>query len=112
MGNSSSDLGAVWYSGSLGEVDRELMRLASICNVRLLDPGVLERVLANDATVCGTTNQLAFDKMRTLLMMHYAIRTRAVDSIGEVGANAVVMNIIDELRKKFGDRLGGSPPAG
>ncbi len=109
MKNSSSDLGAAWYSGSLSEVDRELARLASICNVRLLDQGVLERVLANDATVCVTSNAIAFDKMRNLLMMHYAIRSRAVDSIGEAGATAVVQNIIQDLQKKFGDRLGGPP---
>jgi hypothetical protein len=111
MSKSSSDLGAAWWSGSLSEVDRELVRLASICKVRLLDPGVLERVLGNDATVCGTANQIAFDKMRNMLMMHYTIRSRAVDSIGEAGATAVVQNIVQDLQKKFGDTLGGPPPA-
>ena len=111
MSKSSSDLGAAWWSGSLSEVDRELVRLASICKVRLLDPGVLERVLANDATVCGTANQIAFDKLRNMLMMHYTIRSRAVDSLGEAGATAVVQNIVQDLQKKFGDTLGGPPPA-
>ena len=74
-------------------------------------PGVIERVLANDATVCGTTNQLAFDKLRNVLMMHYAVRTRAVESIGHSGADVLVKQILEELKKKFGDRLGG-PPSG
>jgi hypothetical protein len=111
MSKSSTDFGAAWWSGSLSEVDRELVRLASICNVRLLDPGVLERVLANDATVCGTANQIAFDKLRNMLMMHYTIRSRAVDSIGEAGATAVVQSVVQDLRKKFGDVLGAPPPA-
>ena len=108
---SSSDLGAAWWSNSLSEVDKEVARLASICNVKLLDPGVIERVLGNDASVCGTSNALAFEKLRNVLMMHYAVRGRAADSIGQAGANAVVTQIVEELKKKFGDRLGGPPPA-
>jgi hypothetical protein len=104
-----TDLGAAYYSQTLSEVDREVARLASICQVRLLDPGVIERVLGNDAGVCGTTNKIAFDKLRNVLMMHYAVRTRAADSIGQAGANAVVVQIVEELRKKFGDTLGGPP---
>jgi hypothetical protein len=89
----------------------EVARLATICNVRLLDPGVIERVLANDAGVCGTSNPLAFDKLRNVLMMHYAVRTRAVDQIGHTGADALMKEILEELKKKFGDRLGGPPAA-
>lgn len=110
MSNSSSDLGAAWWSHSLSEVDREVARLASICNVPLLDPGVVERVLGNDASVCGTSNPLAFEKLRNVLMMHYAVRSRAAESIGQAGTNALVMHIVEDLRKKFGDRL-GTPPA-
>lgn len=109
---SGTDFGAAFYSNTLSEVDREVARLASICKVRLLDPGVLERVLSNDATVCGTTNALAFDKLRNVLMMHYAVRSRAVESVGQAGANALVMQILEELKKKFGDTLGGAPTAG
>ena len=110
MSNSSSDLGAAWWSHNLSEVDREVARLASICNVPLLDPGVVERVLGNDASVCGTTNPLAFEKLRNVLMMHYAVRSRAAESIGQAGTDALVMHIVEDLRKKFGDRL-GAPPA-
>jgi len=108
---SGTDFGGAFYSHTLSEVDREVARLSSICQVRLLDPGVIERVLGNDASVCGTTNKLAFDKLRNVLMMHYAVRTRAADSIGQAGANAVVMQIVEELKKRFGDSLGGPPAA-
>ena len=109
MAKSSSDLGAGFWSQSLSEVDREVMRLASICNVRLLDPGVIERVLGNDASVCGSSNAIAFEKLRNVLMMHYAVRGRAADSIGQGQASALVEKIVEDLRKKFGDRLGGTP---
>jgi hypothetical protein len=51
MADSKSDLGGVFWSRNLDEVDREVARLASICNVRILDPGIIERVLKNDASL-------------------------------------------------------------
>jgi hypothetical protein len=44
-------------------------------------------------------------------MMHYAVRTRAVDQIGHTGADVLVKEIIEDLQKKFGDRLGRPPAA-
>lgn len=110
MSKSSSDFGVGFWSQSLSEVDREVARLASICNVRLLDPGVIERVLGNDASVCGSANAIAFEKLRNVLMMHYAVRTRAADAIGKGQTSLLVDKIVEDLRKKFGDRLGGPPP--
>jgi hypothetical protein len=109
MSDGKTDFGAAYWSHSLSEVDKEVARLATICNVRLLDPGVIERVLANDASVCGTSNPMAFEKLRNVLMMHYAVRTRAVDQIGHTGADALMKEIVEDLQKKFGDRLGGPP---
>jgi len=109
MSDGKTDFGAAYWSQSLSEVDKEVARLATICNVRLLDPGVIERVLANDPGVCGTSNALAFEKLRNVLMMHYAVRTRAVDQIGQAGADALMKEILEDRSKKFGDRLGGPP---
>jgi len=111
MSDSKTDFGAGYWSHSLSEVDKEVARLATICSVRLLDPGVIERVLANDAGVCGTSNPMAFEKLRNVLMMHYAVRSRAVDQIGHTGADVLMKEILEDLRKKFGDRLGGPPAA-
>ena len=41
--------GILW-SDSMEEVDRELARLAMLCQVRILDPQVVARVLKNDFT--------------------------------------------------------------
>ena len=109
--SSGTDFGAPYYSHTLSEVDREVARLASICNVRLLDAGVIERVLGNDASVCGTDNAMAFEKLRNVLMMHYAVRARAAESIGQAGADVLVKQIVEELKKKFGGGLGGPPAA-
>ena len=110
MADSKSDYGGVFWARNLDEVDREVARLASICNVRILDPGIIERVLKNDASVCGSNNPAAFEKLRNGLMMHYEVRDRAVHAIGEPLTQRVVAEIVESLRKRVGKQLGGQGP--
>jgi hypothetical protein len=109
MSDKSSELGAEWWAKNLDEVDREIARLATICSVRILDPGVIERVLRDDASVCGSRNPLAFGKLRTALKMHYHVRDQALGALGEAGTARVVADIVENLRERFGERLGGPP---
>lgn len=108
MSDQPSNLGARWWAKNLDEVDREVARLCTLCNVRILDPGVIERVLGNDESVCGTKNPNAFAKLRQMLMMHYHVRDKAVDALGEAATAEVVADIVADLRKRLGDKLGGS----
>ena len=88
------------------EIDREIAQLASICQVPLLDPGVIERVLQKDTLVCGSQNPRAFEKLRSLLMMHYSVRDRAVVALGEKETMQIMNEIVERLRSRYGDRLG------
>jgi hypothetical protein len=67
-------------------------------------------VLKKDALVCGSQNLRAFDKLRSLLMMHYSVRDRAVIALGEQETMLMMNDIVDRLRSRYGDRLGR--PAG
>lgn len=107
MTKPATEAHATWWAKSLNELDREIARLATICNVRILDAGVIERVLQNDASVCGAKNQLAFDKLRNTLMMHYQVRDQAVGSLGHAQTMALVQQIVESLRERIGERLGG-----
>ena len=109
MSKDTSNLGSAWWSKNLEDVDREVARLAILCKVRLLDPGILERVLNNDATVCGTANKPAFDKLRNALMLHYHIRDKASGAMGEALTAEVIKEIVANIRKRIGDKLGGEP---
>lgn len=102
--------GATFWARGLEEVDREIARLATICNCRILDPGIIERVLKDDASVCGSSNPLAFKKLRETLMMHYNLRDRAVATLGEEKTARLVQDIVDNLRQRIGERL-GTPPS-
>jgi hypothetical protein len=95
------------WAKHFGEIDREIAQLAALCKVPLLDPGVIERVLKKDTLVCGTQNPRAFDKLRSLLMMHYSVRDKAVVALGEQETMAIMNEIIERLRARYGDRLGG-----
>jgi hypothetical protein len=89
------------------EIDREIAQLASVCKISILDPGVIERVLKKDTLVCGTQNPRAFDKLRSLLMMHYSVRDKAVVALGEQETMLIMNEIVERLRSRYGDRLGG-----
>jgi hypothetical protein len=101
----------VLWSDDLEEVDREIARLVHICQVSIFEPGVIGRVLKNDASVCGTANPTAFRKLRDLLMLHLAIREKAVDSFGQAQAAAIEDYVIERLRKSFPDLPGRWPPS-
>jgi hypothetical protein len=94
-----------WYK-HFEAIDLEIGQLAKLCEIPLLDPGVIERVLHNDTLVCGHHNKRAFDKLRQLLMMHYSVRDRAVVALGEAETLKIMGEIVERLRKRFGDKLG------
>jgi hypothetical protein len=100
---------ALWAE-NLDELDREIARLALVCRVRILDPGVMLRVLQKDASVCGTENPLAFAKLHELLMLHLALREKSVEALGQAKTMAIEDYVVERLKKAFPD-LGDWPPA-
>ena len=100
-----------WWEEGIEDLDRELGRLCVLCQVRILDPGIIERVLNNDASVCGTQNKSAFAKLRQALMMHYHVRDKAVGVLGETATAEIVAEVVENIRKRLGDKLGGSTSA-
>jgi hypothetical protein len=91
-------------------IDFEIGQMAKVCQVQLLDPGVIERVLHNDLLVCGHQNPRAFEKLRQLLMMHYSVRDKALVALGEQETMLIMNDIVERLRKRFGDELSTPPP--
>jgi hypothetical protein len=97
-----------WWAKNLDELDREIARLALLSEVRLLDPGVVERVLHNDASVCGTANPAAFAKLHSMLVMHFLVRKRSVDALGQVQTTAIERDVVERLQKAYRE-LGEGP---
>lgn len=91
------------------QLDTQILDEAAVCQVRILDPGVIERVLENDTLVCGAENPAAFAKMRSLAMIHYSLWDKAVVALGQQGAVTIMTEVRDRLRARYGDGLGGPP---
>jgi hypothetical protein len=96
-----------WWGHQLDAVLEEIARYAWICEVKLLNPGVIEAVLHNDDSVCGSHNAPAFKKLRDLLMMGFVVREKAFDKLGAAQADAMIGAIRERLLARFGDKLGG-----
>jgi hypothetical protein len=94
------------WASNLDDLDREIARLALLCGVPILDPGVIARVLQRDTSVCGNDNAAAFGKLHDLLMVHLAVRGKAVDALGPVHTAAIEANVIERLSRSFPAALG------
>jgi hypothetical protein len=100
----TDDLNPQWERHFEGIAD-ELLRLVMACRVRLREPGVIERVLRNDASVCGRKNERSFRKMRNLLVAYYDSVGKAVDRIGPEETKKII-EVITEQKKKLRDAAG------
>jgi len=99
-----------WWAENLGALDREIARLATLCEVQILDPAVMRRLLQRDASVCKAPNPLAFSKLHDLLMLHMAIRQKSVETVGEARTEGIEDYIIERIKKSFPDVTGKWPP--
>ncbi len=88
------------------QLDFQIVQAAALCEVRILDPGMIERVLQNDTLVCGTDNSGAFEKLRALVMIHYTMRDKAVAELGQQDTMRIMDDVLERLRVRCGDSLG------
>jgi hypothetical protein len=92
----------------LDSIGDELMRLSIACDVRLRDPGVIDRILANDETVCGTRNPIGFQKLQNLLKATFDSINKSVGRIGPEETKQITDAIIERLDRTRA--IGGTGP--
>jgi hypothetical protein len=100
------------WGAHIDEIMTEIGRQALNCKVRLLDPGVIDAVLKGNDSVCGSSNPLAFKKLKNLLEMGFFVKEKAYDRLGTLEAEELVTAVRETLRERFGDKLGGPAPRG
>lgn len=94
------------WEARLEGIDLEIARQAIICKVRLLEPGVAERVLQNDTSVCGADHAQAFQTLRGLLVMHFTELNHLSDIVGPEQSLEVAQRVRAHLRPRIGEQLG------
>jgi hypothetical protein len=103
MGTRNDTYRIGWWEKNLEELDRELARLATLCRVKILEPGVIDRLMQGDATVCGADNAIAFRKLHDLLLMYFIVRQKSADALGHQQTAAIEIHVIERLKKSFPD---------
>lgn len=99
--DTRNDYRTEWWERNLEALDRELGRQALICGVRLLDPGVIDRVLQGDDSLCTVRNPRAFGKLRDLLRMHFMIRQKTAEELGQGRTFDIETYVIERLSRSF-----------
>jgi len=96
-----------YWGRQMGDLMSEMARQATICKVRLLDPGVIDAVLRNDESVCGTSNPLSFKKLRNAMLMGFVVKGKSVDALGPIETEGLITAIREGIKSHLGDQLGG-----
>jgi hypothetical protein len=89
----------------------EIARQAMLCGAKIAEPGVVEAVVHDDEAACGSTNPIAFRKLREALMMVFVMQGKAYEQLGAVEADTLIGRIGESLRERFQGKL-GTPPTG
>ena len=99
----------------LDGIGEELLRLSIACDVRLRDPGVIDRILKNDDTVCGRKNAIGFRKLHRLVLATFSSVNKAVDRIGpkevKMITDAIGARADERLALGTGSTKGAAPNA-
>ena len=97
-----------YWGRQIDGLARELSRLAIVCDIELGTPGLAERIIKNDETVCGKPNPKAFRQMRQHLMALFNLEAGAVERLGPDDTK----EILDQVRAAVvAIRQAGSPGA-
>ena len=95
-----------YWGEQLEGIAREISRLAIVCDIELGRPGLAERILKNDESVCGRKNPEIFRQIRQHLMAFFSLEERAIERLGPEDTK----EILDQVRAAIiAVRTAGSP---
>lgn len=83
-----------YWGRQIDGLAHELSRLAIACDIELGSPGLAERIIKDDESVCGRKNPAAFRKLRQHLMALFSVEKGAIDRVGAEDTKV----ILDQVR--------------
>ncbi len=95
-----------YWGRQVDNIAHELSRLAIACDIELGKPGLAERILKGDESVCGRKDSKAFKQMRQHLMALFSVEAGAIERLGPEDTK----EILDQVRSAIVSiRQAGSP---
>ena len=82
------------WGQQLDAIGHEISRLAIVCDIELGQPGLAEKVLRNDDSVCGRKDPKSFGKLRQHLMALFPLEEKAIERLGA----AETKEMLDQVR--------------
>jgi hypothetical protein len=86
-----------YWSQQLGNLATEMSRLSTVCDISIFDPGILERILKGDESVCGHKNPAVFRKLRRHLIVFYHIEEQASRRLGDEEVRLMLDEVLAAL---------------
>ena len=83
-----------YWGRQIDNIAHELSKLAIVCNIELGRPGLAERILKNDESVCGRSNPKVFRQIRQHLMALFTLEERSIERLGPEDTR----EILDQVR--------------
>ena len=82
------------WGRQIDAIAHELSELAIACDIELGRPGLAERILKNDKSVCGRDDPKVFQQLRQHLMALFTLEKRAIEQLGAEDTR----DILDQVR--------------
>lgn len=83
-----------YWGRQIDAITHELSKLAIVCDIELGRPGLAERILKNDRSVCGRDDPEVFQQMRQHLTALFTVEGRAIEELGPDETK----DILDQVR--------------
>jgi len=86
-----------YWGRQIDGLAHELSKLAIACDIELGKPGLAERILKNDESVCRRKNPEAFRKLRQHLMALFSVEEGAVSRLGPEDTRDILNQVRDAI---------------
>ena len=86
-----------YWGRQIDNLAHELSKLAIACDIELGKPGLAERILKNDESVCGRKNPTAFRKLRQHLMALFSVEEDAIHRLGPEDTGDILNQVRDAI---------------
>ena len=93
------------HNGHLEAIDLELGLLSIVCGVSLVQPGVIEAILHGEEGICRRPNPIAWGKLRGLLVLHYHVVAKRIETDGQVMAVEHMRQSAEKARTRLGQHI-------